>query len=133
MMYRKLDENGDYIFGRGSLDFYKDDPEAVAQAITTRLRLWLAEWFLDLRDGMPWNEQVLGTNTSRLRDAAIRRRILGTYGVHSIIAYKSNVNADTRTLLVEVAVETIYGQFFLSGTALYSGGSFSPLGLSIQA
>ena len=37
MKYRKLTENGDYAFGRGGADMHADTPEAVGQAVLTRL------------------------------------------------------------------------------------------------
>ncbi|WP_302540571.1 hypothetical protein [Bilophila wadsworthia] len=40
MKYRKLTENGDYAFGRGGADMHADTPEAVGQAVLTRLRLF---------------------------------------------------------------------------------------------
>lgn len=40
MRYRREDENGDYTFGRGDSGFFVDCPEAVAQAVKTRLQLW---------------------------------------------------------------------------------------------
>ena len=42
MKYRKLTENGDYAFGRGGADMHADTPEAVGQAVLTRLRLFAA-------------------------------------------------------------------------------------------
>lgn len=117
MRYRQLSATGDYVFGHGKRDFYVDQPEVVAQAIQTRLALWLGEWFLDTADGMPWNEQVLGKGTERIRDAAVRRRILGTPGVNSIVAYKSTVDPETRKFTIETIVDTIYGQQFITASS----------------
>ena len=50
MKYRKLTENGDYAFGRGGADMHADTPEAVGQAVLTRLRLFAGEWFVDLKE-----------------------------------------------------------------------------------
>ena len=109
MRYRKLDANRDYSFGHGQSDFYIDQPEAVAQAVDTRLRLWLGEWFLDTSDGTNWQTGVLGRYTASTRDAIIRERILGNPGVNSIISYSSNFNSNSRTYDVNVSIDTIYG------------------------
>lgn len=109
MRYRQLTPSGDYSFGSGQANFYTNIPEAPAQAVLTRLRLNLGEWFLDTTDGTPWNTQVLGNNTAGTRDAVIQARILGTQGVNSIISYSSNFNSNTRQFFVYVSLDTIYG------------------------
>lgn len=110
MKYRKLDANGDYTFGTGG-DFFQNTQEAVAQAILTRLRLWKGEWFIDITDGTPWNEEVLGKRyKTRNPDGAIKSRILGTEGVLEIISYSSTFDGNTRSLSVQCTVNTIYGQ-----------------------
>lgn len=116
MKYRKLDSNGDYTLGTPA-DFHINTPAAVAQAVKTRLALWVGEWFLDVTEGMPWNEQVVG---KRLRgknyDAAIRQRILGTDGVSEISDYSSSIDPDTRALSVSCTITTAYGTTQLSTT-----------------
>lgn len=109
MRYRRLNANGDYVFGSGQSDFYTNVPEAPAQAVLTRLRLNLGEWFLDTTDGTPWQTQVLGANTVATRDAVIKSRILSTPGVKSILAYSSSFDGNTRQFLVYVRLDTIYG------------------------
>lgn len=114
MKYRKLDANGDYTFGTGA-DFLINSPDAVAQAVGTRLKLWSGEWFVDTTDGMPWNEQVLGKRQAgKNPDAAIRQRILGTDGVTAISSYESSFNGETRRLSVTATIETIYGTTTIS-------------------
>lgn len=115
MRYRKLDTSGDYSFGNGASDFWKDQPEAVAQAVQTRLFLFEGEWFLDSREGMTWNTQVLGVRTANTRDPAIRRRVLGTQGAKSLLEYSSSLNRDTRDFSVNMTIDTIYGPATLSG------------------
>jgi hypothetical protein len=109
MIYRALDENGDYKFGNGSADFLKNSPPTVAQHVATRLKLLQSEWFLDLTEGTPWKTRVLGTDTMSTYNMAIRERILNTEGVTGIAAYSSSLNRDTRELSVSATINTTYG------------------------
>lgn len=109
MKYRALDANGDYSFGNGNGNFYKDVPEAVRQAVVTRLRLWSGEWFLDTTEGTAWQAGVLGKTAKATADGVIRERVLNTMGVSGITAFSSSVNADLRTYTVAVTISTIYG------------------------
>ena len=124
MRYRRLDANYDMVFGFGQSDFFVDSPEAVGQAVLTRLRLNLGEWFLDTSDGTNWRTGVLGNNTSSTRDAIIQARILGTTGVNSILYYSSNFNSNTRQFNVAVSIDTIYG-IYPTATSSSSTSSIS--------
>lgn len=115
MRYRKLDANGDYVFGGQQADFYVNSPEAVAQAVQTRLRLWQGEWFLDTTAGTPWN-QVLGKYTGGTYDTVIRQRILGTQGVQAITDYSSTLDSEARVLTVSATISTIYGTTTVQAT-----------------
>ena len=109
MIYRKLDKNGDYVFGV-AMPFFVNVPDAIAQAVLTRLRLWQGEWFLDTTDGTQYMQNVLGAVHGHDPDAAIRARVLGTPGVTAILAYSSSRDPRTRKLLVGMTIDTIYGQ-----------------------
>jgi hypothetical protein len=134
MRYRRQDANGDYVFGHGDADFLVNSPAAVAQAIETRLRLFLGEYFLDTTVGMPWQTAVLGYNTSLVYDAAIRNCIEETQGFLSFVSYSSTLNKATRVLTVSAVVNTLYsGQpsalqlsFDLTGGG--GGGGLPPSG-----
>ena len=111
MRYRKLDSNNDMRFGNQQNDFYRDDPETVAQAVQTRLMLWAGEWYLDLSDGTEYHGGILGKGTDVSADSIIRERILNTQGVVEIVdgTYSSTLNRDTRRLSVACTIETAYG------------------------
>ncbi|RQZ78853.1 hypothetical protein DF056_20895 [Burkholderia cepacia] len=109
MRYRKLDADDDYVFGGSANDFLVNTPEAVGQAVLTRLRLHRGEWFLDTTVGMPWETDVVGKYTTGTADAAIRACILGTTGVVEITAYASSRDSDTRALTVTATITTLYG------------------------
>jgi hypothetical protein len=116
--YRALDSNGDMSWGNGLADFLVDSPQAVAQAILTRLKLFTAEWFLDLTEGTAWLPNVPITGLPGIigmqpndttRDIILRSRILGTKGVLEIIDYQSHLDPIARHFSVFATVATIYG------------------------
>lgn len=110
MKYRRLDENMDYTFGKGNDNFWIDVPDAPGQAVLTRLKLELGQWFLDLEDGTPWNTRVLGKYTGNTRDPVIRARVLNTEGVRFLIAYSSHFDPETREWGVDMTIDTNYGR-----------------------
>jgi hypothetical protein len=109
MKYRKLDKDYDRVFGHRGEDFWTNVPDAVGQAVLTRLKLEVGQWFLDLEDGTPWQTRVLGKYTSDTRDPVIRFRTLGTQGAREIVSYSSNLDRETRAFTVDVILDTIYG------------------------
>lgn len=115
MRYRKHDEQGDYSFGSGLNNFHIEGAEAVAQAIETRLKLWMGEWFADTSDGTGWSQAILGKQSKNLYELTLRQRVLETYGVTSIESFQSSLDSDTRRLTVSMTVNTIYGQTTVSG------------------
>lgn len=107
MRYRKLDANGDYVFGFGQQCFLIDSVEAVAQLIQTRLKLWTGEWFLDLNEGTPFATEILGRVPQKVADAAIRTRIAGTQGVVAIRKFQSSLVG--RRYSASMDVQTVFG------------------------
>ena len=110
MLYRKLDENDDYVFGHGRADFMRDIPQVPAQAVKTRLRLFTPEWFLDVEEGTPYNTRVLGKYTRSRYEQALKARIIQTEGVLSIDEFSTSENPDTRTLTVTALITTVFGK-----------------------
>lgn len=110
MRYRKMTPSGDYFFGPGSV-FLVNTPEAVAQAVRTRVKLYAGEWFLDRREGLDL-ENILGYRTQATRDREIQQRILSTPGVRQLTRYSSSMEG--RQFRVDATVETIYGSAIIS-------------------
>jgi hypothetical protein len=104
--YRALDINDDYTVGQPWL---VNSPQAVAQAVKTRLRLWQGEFFVDITDGTPYLQQILDKRSpTRNPDAAIKLRIVGTLGVTGIAQYGSVYDGNSRTLTAYALVNTQY-------------------------
>lgn len=108
MRNRALSVTGDYQFGLSDAQFFVNSPEAVAQAVRTRLELHTGEWFLDLLEGTPYETKILGEGTQSVYDQTIQERILGTEGVVAIADY-SSVLDENRKLTVSATITTIYG------------------------
>lgn len=97
------------MWGNGQKDMYRDVPEAVGQACATRLRLWLGEWFMDLEDGTPYLQGVLGKHQQPVPNLTIVDRARGTQGLTSLTEYEAVIDPDTRTMDVSFLIDTIYG------------------------
>ena len=104
-----LSPSGDYTFGNGQLNFYQDSPQAVGQLVQTRILLWLGEWFLDINEGTPFMQGILGKKSLDVANATIKSRILGTQGVTGITNITSSVNPSTRVFTFSADIDTIYG------------------------
>jgi hypothetical protein len=114
MRYRRQDANGDYVFGHGKVDFYIDQPAVFAQAVKTRLRLFLGEYFVDTTVGMPWQSQVLGFNAESVYDGAVRNCITETPGFLNFVRYNSVLERRTRLLTIDALVNSVYSQVHIS-------------------
>ena len=110
MRYRKKSPTtGDYQFGHGQVDFYRDEPAAVGQACETRLTLWLGESFIDIEEGTPYIQGVLGKQSLAVANGTIQMRVLGTQGLTDLTNFQSVVNPDTRGMTVAFDIDTLYG------------------------
>ena len=107
---RKLDSNYDPVYGNGQ-DDYIFDIYAVAQIIKSRLKLWLAEWWEDQKEGLPMTQKILGKmGTSKaIADQAIQKRIVGTPYVTGIASFTSSFSSETRDYQCLVYVNTQFG------------------------
>lgn len=108
MRYRKLDANGDYSACHGASDWLVNSPQAVAQAVETRLRLATGDWFLDRSEGTPWMTQVLGRHAEIVADLALRNRVLATTGVTGIASFASTLDRNTRRYGLQANITTVY-------------------------
>ena len=118
MRYRKLDKNSDYTFGQDRSNFFVNTPEAVAQAVKTRLLLAQGEWFLDINEGTPYNAKILGAGRVATFSSAIRQVIIDTQGVTGITKYGAFYDSTTRKAKVNATINTLYGSIDLGTTTL---------------
>lgn len=76
--------------------------EAIRLRILARLRFFKREWFLDLRQGMPYYEAVFVKNPDiGLVQSIFRRAILSTPGVLSIARMTTNFDRLARVFTID--------------------------------
>ena len=109
MKYRTLDRDGDHTFGQNK---FLTAHEAVAQAILTRLRLLLGEWWENTEDGLPLFEKILGAYGADIDtvDLIFAGRIRETKNVKRLISYKSEFSTQTRVYSAHAQVDTVFGE-----------------------
>lgn len=117
MKYRKLDINGDYVFGGGSTDMLRDK-SACAQAIKTRLLLLFGEWWEDLKEGLPLFQNILAQRDIKLAEKVLIERIQGTQHVNQITYFQSFFSNETREYTFYATVDTDFGEIILQEVKL---------------
>jgi hypothetical protein len=105
---RAIDVNGDWTFGAGINNYYKNQL-AIAQNIETRLNSYLGDCFFDLAAGINWLN-LLGEKDLTSLKVSISTVILNTTNVTGIQEL-SLVLTESRRLTVKYAVITVYSVY----------------------
>lgn len=112
---RKVDDDNDWLFGKGKNDYIKNNDE-VAQNIKTRLGMFLGDCFFDQGAGIDWFN-ALGTKDQIPLNLFINAIILNTPNVTGIVQLLLRLDT-ARNLTVRFKVQTTYS--VASGTFQYS-------------
>jgi hypothetical protein len=103
------DVNGDVLLTNGDLTL-NSGIESVRQFLSQRLRLFLAEWYLDQDLGVPYFEEVLVKNPNPIViDQIFKKEILSTRGVLSLEQFDLQLNTASRLLTVSFRARTLDG------------------------
>ena len=90
----------------GDLRLLEGD-EAIAQSLRIGLRFFLAEWFLDLRIGVPYFQEILGEKQREpVLRSIFREAILITPGIVSLTGLSIDYDPSSRILTVEFSAQT---------------------------
>jgi len=80
--------------------------DAIAQHLAQRLKTWMGEWFRDLREGVPYLQQVLVKQSNPVvLDGIFKSVIVNTPGIVELTAF--DLLADSRTRQLKVAFGAI--------------------------
>ena len=91
------------------------EKDEIAQTITTRLKLFLGEYFRDEDEGTDWFGRVMGKDQPEGRaESEIKRRIFQTEGVYRVLNLVTDLDIDTRQYSFNCQVITVFGAIELS-------------------
>lgn len=107
MRIRSLDINGDWQYGNGLQDYNRKE-DALKTNVETRLKSFRTDCFFAEAEGVDYFS-LLSKGTKELLDQDVKRIILQTEGVVSIVFYQSEVNTTSRNFTVQATISTIYG------------------------
>ena len=106
MRVRAIDDDGDWLFGRGQNDYQKN-VNAVAQNIRTRLQEFLGDSFFNMGAGIDWYN-LLGSKDQTALNLAISSIILNTRYVTGIRQLDVEIN-ESRAATITYQVQTSFG------------------------
>lgn len=103
-----LDDTGDIaIDPDGSTHWTPDLATETAQRLQCKYGLWLGEWFLDLREGVPYYREVLGRNRNMTVVQTVLRKVAATDpGVDNVPVFDVQLGADRHLSVSFTAVLT---------------------------
>lgn len=103
-----LTSDGDWQFGKGRANYLRRS-EAIRQNVSTRIKSFTNDWFLDINEGVPWFD-LLGNKESEKRILReIETRVLGTEGVRLIERLRLT-NLTQRDATIELTIIDIFDE-----------------------
>lgn len=106
MIFRNLDADNDWNFGKGINDYAKD-ADAVALNVKTRLQMWLNDCFFAQDEGIDWINRLGSKSQENLLDLDIRNIILKTEDVTGIIDFSTSL--EDRIFTANYSFNTTFG------------------------
>lgn len=122
LQYLALDEDYDPVFDPNQA---LTGVEAVAQAVQTRLNLFMGEWWEDRSIGVPYFQKILGQLASS-RGIKAMQDILSTYILETqyvVSVQNVTVNFENGVLSYSAGFTTVFGQAAISGQVAVGGGA----------
>lgn len=107
MRVRAIDNNRDWLFGKGRNN-YVTDTDGVAQSVATRLRSFLGDAFFAQTEGIDWFN-LLGGKDQTAISLAVSATILRTTDVTALNNFNLRLDRVTRLITISYEVSTIFG------------------------
>jgi hypothetical protein len=105
-----IDASGNIPLGPGGSLPTVSKSAAVKQSLRIRLRTFLGEWFRDRNEGVDYRNEILIHDFKSSRaDREIRRCIMLTPGIQSIVSIEINPDPHTQIAHFRIRYRDIYG------------------------
>lgn len=111
MLFRNLDDDHDWCFGKGLEDLTTGDT-AIGLNIETRILSWVGDCFWDMEAGIDWSNRIGGKNVKELLDLELRRLIIQSQEVTGLVDFV--ITQQGRNFTAAYTVNTIYGSAYAS-------------------
>lgn len=116
-------DSGDLAIVNGDFALVSGVDETV-QFIKQRLRLFLAEWFLDETLGLPYFDDVFIKNPNPAAlDSIFKKYIINLPGVQELTAFSLDFDPATRNLTITASIRALDGEADFSVTNIIPGGA----------
>ena len=119
MIFRQLTASNDWTFGKG-VSGYATAESAVELNIKTRLQSWKGNCFFALDEWVDWLGRLDKGQQKNLENE-LRQVILGSFGVVSVNSLISDLDRNTRHILLTYNISTIFGTTFINTLDLQAG------------
>ena len=84
--------------------------EEVRQSLSIKLRLFLGEWFLDTKSGIPYFESIfIDTPKIKQIENIFKEAILTNPSILELESFSLEVNIQTRQLIIQFKAKTVQG------------------------
>ncbi|CNH77713.1 hypothetical protein [Yersinia pekkanenii] len=93
-------------------DHFAVGKESTRQAVICRLKLFLGEYFLNMTEGTPWFQSILGKTSLDIAAANIKERIITTPGVMGLTRFEFNADMQTRKITIYASLIDINNEQF---------------------
>lgn len=110
MIFRNLDDNGDWEFGKG-INSYALNQDAISLNIKTRLQSWVGDCFFAQQAGVDWYNRLGSKNQFNLLKQDLRRIILQSEGVTGLTNF--DIILVGRTFTATYTIDTIFSTSFV--------------------
>lgn len=117
MIFRQLDNQHDWLFGKGTSDYLTGDA-AIRLNIKTRLLSWVGDCFFALQEGIDWKGR-LDVGQQKALTEEVKSSLLRSFGVVGVNTVSVAFQTGTRLFTITYDIQTIYSpsfQSFIQGT-----------------